>query len=158
MRSGLNQILSSKKSIMMQIFQPILVLFLCIEFIACSNTIKKDISIKSWILENQHQITLDTDSILKRLNDSNNLHVNWISFSIVNTIYADNSLASLAKKAGDSTMCIVIEISFYRDSVRKRRVMIAAQDSACLRKLQMIELNTDSTNDFVFGKLERPLY
>ncbi len=36
--------------------------------------------------------------------------------------------------------------------------MIFAKDSTCLKKLQMIELDTDSTTDFVFGKLDTPLY
>jgi len=143
----------------------LLLLLFGIEFFACKNTIKKDTSIKSWILNNQRQLMFDLDTIFRRAEDSNNLVKNWTSFSIVIvnsnnavTNHSDDSLESLLKKAGDSSSCIVIELDFFRDSAKKRRIMIASKDSTCLKKLQMIELATDSTTDFVFGKLDKPLY
>jgi hypothetical protein len=143
----------------------LLILFICIEFLACKNTIKKDTSIKSWILNNQRRLIYDMDTIFRRVEKSNNLDKNWTSFSIVivnsnhaDINHSDDSLESLLKKAGDSSKCIVIELDFYRDSTKKRRIMIAAKDSTCLKKLRMFELDTDSTSDFVFGKLDTPLY
>lgn len=74
------------------------------------------------------------------------------------TIYAPNSLGTLAKMAGDSNDCIIIELTLYRDKMQKRKLMIAAEDSSCLDKLNAIELITDSTDNLIFGKNPKPLY
>ena len=81
-----------------------------------------------------------------------------MSSSIAITIYAPNSLGKLAKIAGDSSECVIVKLSFYRNEMRKREIMIAAVDSSCLDKINAIDLKTDSINHLIFGKKIKPLY
>ena len=135
----------------------IVFLLSAIQLAGCQSTNKKDLALKKWILNNQYELTIDSDSILQRFKKERTFETNWISFGTVTTMYADNSLGQLAKKAGDSNKCIVTLIEFYNDPNRKRRIMIAAVDSNCLAKLQLVKLNLDSTSDFIFGKLTKTL-
>jgi hypothetical protein len=134
-----------------------------IQLAGCQSTNKKDLALKKWILNNQYELIIDSDSILQRFKKERTFkkerafETNWISFGTVTTMYADNSLGQLAKIAGDSNKCIVTFIEFYNDPNRKRRIMIAAVDSNCLAKLQLVKLNLDSTSDFIFGKLTKTL-
>jgi len=143
-----------------QITSFFLIIMTVVQVAACSGH-DKNKSLKSWITNWQGQLKFDTDSILRHYEAGETemkLGANWNSFSIVNTIYADNSLGHLAKKAGDSTDCIVVEVRFYQDPTRKRQIMVAAEDSTCLTKILALQLATDSTDDFIFGKMTKSLY
>ena len=137
----------------------IFILFNCIFIISCNtnHTRKQDNSLKVWIENNQNLLMVDTDKIIQEYN-KNDLNNNWGSISIATTLHMENSLGKLAKLAGDSTLCIIVEFTFYKDLNQKRKIMIAAEDSTCLNKLDFISLETDSTNDFIFGKRDKPLY
>lgn len=134
----------------------ILLSFFCIFVISCDSIQihKEDDSLKLWILNHQHQLSLDSDSIVQEHHDRGDENPDWIASTIANTIYAENSLGELAKKAGDSTKCIVVQLTFYKDLNKKRRIMIATRDSTCFKNFKNIILKTDSTNDFIFGKKE----
>ena len=114
--------------------------------------------LRQWVLDNQKHLENDIESIIKNDSMTNNPNSNWISSGIVTTIYASNSLGTLAKIAGDSTECILVELTFYKDKKRKREIMIAAEDSSCLGKLNIIQLKTDSIGNLIFGKRTQPLY
>jgi hypothetical protein len=125
--------------------------FVCILLISChSNN-----NLREWILNNQQQLTSATDSVIQDYYKTNNLDSNWISSSVAITEYAPNIIGALAKKAGDSTECIVIELTFYKNLNLKRSIMIAANDSTCLNKLNAIILKTDSTNNFISETLPK---
>ena len=115
-------------------------------------------SLKEWILINHSQLEHDTKDLINGYLKADRADSNWISASIATTIYASNSLGTLAKIAGDSTECIVVELTFYKDTLQKKEIMVAAEDSACLHILNAIGLETDSTNHFIFGKKAQPLY
>lgn len=112
-------------------------------------------SLKQWILDNHTSLEKDINRIIK--NDLSR-DSNWLSSGIVTTMYAPNSLGKLAKIAGDSSECIIVALTFYRDEMRKREIMIAADDSSCLDKLNAIDLKTDSIDNLIFGKKAKPLY
>ncbi len=97
---------------------------------------------------------LNSDSLIQDYRNRTNFTTTWTSSTIANTIYAENSLGELAKKAGDSTDCIVTEITFYKDPNKKRKILIATKDSTCSKLFKSLILKTDSTNDFIFGKEE----
>lgn len=128
----------------------------CLFLISCksNHTNQRGDVLKKWILNNQHQLMLDSDSLIQEYHNRTKLTTTWTSSTIANTIYAENSLGELAKKAGDSTDCIVTEITFYKDSNKKRKIMIAAKDSTCSNVFKNLILKTDSTHDFIFGKEE----
>jgi len=113
---------------------------------------KQTDSISQWITSNQEQLNLASDSIIQDYHERNKTDSNWISSSIVITKFAPNKLGELAEKAGDSTDCIVIELTFYKNLNQKKSILIAAEDSTCLNKLDHIILTTDSTDKFIFGK------
>jgi hypothetical protein len=95
---------------------------------------------------------LTSDSVFQRHQEQNAPDTNWFSFTIAMTKFAPNIFGKLAEKAGDSTDCIIIEQTFYKDVNKKREIMIAAMDSTCLLTLRNITLNIDSTDDFIYGK------
>lgn len=107
---------------------------------------------KQWILSNQDQLNLASDSVVHDYHKRNKTDANWISSTIAITKYAPNILGTLAEKVGHSADCIVIELTFYKDPTQKKRIMIKSVDSACLEKLERTILITDSTNNFIFGK------
>jgi hypothetical protein len=115
-------------------------------------------SLKEWVLANHQILEKDIETFIK--NDSANItrDSNWMSTQIATTIYAPNSLGELAKIAGDSSECIIVELTFFRDKTRKRKIMIAAEDSSCLDKLNAIDIKSDSINHLIFGKRIKPLY
>ena len=123
----------------------------CLIFISC-NSSKQTVSLKQWILDNNGQINLVTDSIIQDYHKRNKTDSNWISSSIAITKYAPNILGTLAEKIGDSTDCIVIELIFYKNLNQKKEIMIAAVDSSCLNKIEQTIIETDSTKNFIFGK------
>jgi hypothetical protein len=127
---------------------------------SCNSNIKKndDTTLKEWILKNQHQLMLSSDSIIQDYYNKNILDSGWISSSMVIRKYAPNIFGSLVKKARDTTECIVVELTFYKDTKQKRSILISAEDSTCLKKLSTIILETDSTENFIFGKNTQPIY
>ncbi len=126
----------------------------CIFLISCKSNQRRNHVLRTWILNNQHQLMLDSDSLIQEYYNRTNLTTTWTSSTIANTIYAENSLGELAKKAGDSRDYIVTEITFYKDSNKKRKIMIATKNSTCSNIFKNLILKTDSTNDFIFGKQE----
>jgi hypothetical protein len=128
-------------------------------FFSCNSTKdKKATELNHWIHDNQDRIENDIDAIIKNYLLKEKADSNWRSRGIAITMYAPNSLGTLVKIAGDSTDCIIIDLTFYKDKLRKREMKIAAQDSSCLDKLNAIQLTTDSTDHLIFGKNPKPLY
>ncbi len=115
-------------------------------------------SLKQWMLDNHDHLENDIETIIKNDLSNNEQNPNWFSSSIATTMYASNSLGKLAKIASDSTECVVVELTFYKDKMRKTEIMIAAADSSCIEKLNAIKLKTDSIGNVIFGKAEKPLY
>ena len=115
-------------------------------------------SLKQWILDNHNLLEKDIEAIIKNDLSNNKRDSNWMSSSIATTMYAPNSLGKLANIAGDSSECVIVELTFYRNEMRKREIMIAAVDSGCLDKMNAIDLKTDSINRVIFGKKIKPLY
>lgn len=137
---------------------PFIVLIL-LPFFSCTSTKDKKYSgISQWIYDNQDRLENDIDSIINNRLTREKPDSNWSVRGMAITIYAPNSLGTLAKMAGDSNDCIIIELTLYRDKMQKRKLMIAAEDSSCLDKLNAIELITDSTDNLIFGKNPKPLY
>jgi len=129
--------------------------FMCL--MSCNSNQKKeqDNSLKGWILSNQHSLMLAADTIIQSYNNANKVDSNWTSSTIAITRYGPGTLGAFANKIHDSTGCVVVELTFYKDTNKKRRIMLAAQDSGCLKNLNNTILETDSTNDFIFGKASR---
>jgi hypothetical protein len=115
-------------------------------------------SLKQWILINHNLLEKDIETIIENDLSNNKRDSNWLSSGILTTMYAPNSIGTLAKIAGDSTECIVVELTFYKDKRRKRQLMLAAEDSSCLDKLNKIKLDADSVSNLLFGKKSKPLY
>lgn len=109
--------------------------------------------INQWVVNNKEQIDSDIDSIVNNYLQITKIDSNWSSSTVIITKYAPNILGRLAEKMGDSTSCIVVELTFYKDPSQKKNIMIASEDSTCLNKLQQIHLETDSTDKFIFGKI-----
>jgi hypothetical protein len=116
---------------------------------------EKDNSLKNWILSNQDSITADADALIKNYFTRNKLDSNWMFSTIAITKHGSDPLSVLASKVHDSTGCIVVELTFYKDSNKKKRIMLAMQDSSCLPIFNSVRLETDSTNEFIFGKTNR---
>jgi hypothetical protein len=138
-------------------------LFLLVSFIfflSCNFNNEKPpkSSLKEWILSNHRQLELDAKGLISGYLKENGSDSNWTSASIATTMYAPNSLGMLARIAGDSTKCIVVELTFYKDTLQKKEIMLAAEDSTCLQMLNTVSLETDSTNQFIFGKKTKPLF
>ena len=128
-------------------------------FFSCNSTNdKKDTSLKQWIYNNQDRLENDIDTVIYNYLVKEKPDSTWSVRDLAITMFAPNSLGTLAKIAGDSMQCIIIDLTFYKDKMRKRKIMIAAQDSSCLKKLNEIELTTDSTDNLIFGKNSKPLY
>jgi hypothetical protein len=138
----------------------IVFLFSYLLIISCNsgNSKKQVDSLHQWIVRNQEQLNLASDSIIKAYSERNNTDSNWISSGIAITKDAPGILGMLAKKVADSTECIVIELTFYKNSKQKKNIMIASIDSNCLTRLDQIILKTDSTDKFIFGKNMESLY
>ncbi|MGC4096105.1 MAG: hypothetical protein QM706_03225 [Nitrospira sp.] len=111
---------------------------------------------KDWILLHQKELTAATDTLI---NDYKKEHTenNWGQISIAITNSMSGVLGQLADKAGDSTNCIVVELTFYNNPQQKRQLFLAATDSNCLQKLDAISLTPGHTNDFVYGKSSETL-
>ena len=135
-------------------------IFLSVIFLyltSCSSQSKKekDNSLRSWILTNQDSLMADADTLIQNYHNRNKPDSNWMSSTIGITKYGPDALSVLASKLQDSTGCIVVELTFYKDANKKKRIMLAAQDSSCLPILNNVMLETDSTNEFIFGKADR---
>ncbi len=129
--------------------------------IACNekNPTKTESSLKDWILSNQEQIITTSNRIIKDYHNSNsNQRITFQEASIAITRDAPNILGDLAKKAGDSTGCILVELTFYKDENRKRQILLASESLTCHDKLDAVDLSIDSTSNFIFGKKKEPLY
>lgn len=119
---------------------------------------KNTFPLNQWILDNQEKIDIASDSVLIAYHDRNKSDTNWKLISIIVTKYSPGIIGRLALEAGDSTDCIVVEMTFYHDKNQKKKINIAAVDSSCLWKLKRLKLATDTTNSFIFGKNEEALY
>jgi|KBSSwiS6_1023812.scaffolds.fasta_scaffold29998_1 hypothetical protein len=138
----------------------LLIIFVTIFIFSCDSRHDKSSadSLQQWILNNHKLLEKDIETIIKNDLSNNKRDSNWLSSGIVTTMYAPNSLGTFAKIAGDSTECIVVELTFYKDKRRKRELMLAAEDSSCLNKLNTIKFDTDSVSNLLFGKKSKPLY
>ena len=134
-----------------------LLIISCFYLMSCSSGQKKekDNSLKSWILSNQDSLTADADMLIQNYFTRNKLNPNWMSSTIAITRYAPDALGVLASKLHDSTGCIVVELTFYKDVNKKKIIMLEAQDSTYLTILNSVTLQTDSTKEFIFGKANR---
>jgi hypothetical protein len=117
-------------------------------------------TLRQLVLTNANQINAICDSIIisNNANDKNQKDKSiWMSTSTVFTEYAPNILGEIAAKAGDSTECVVIEVTVYNDRNpyndrnQKNSIMISAEDSSCSKKLNNLNLKLDSTERFIFG-------
>jgi hypothetical protein len=109
-------------------------------------------------LRNEQELNLTCDTIINKYLKENEIDPNWTSSSLVIKGFAPNILGEFAAIAGDSTECIVIELTFYKNPKRKKDILISAEDSSCLSKLKTIKLEKDSTEHFIFGIKSEPLY
>jgi hypothetical protein len=134
----------------------LLVISLCIIGCGSPERKKQTSSLKSWIFENQQQINSTCDSVIADFHKREKPDSNWTSSTISITEYAPNILGAFAAKAGDSTECIILSLSFYKDQNRKKDIIISAYDSSCLTKLRSIVLQNDSTDNFTFSVNENP--
>jgi hypothetical protein len=127
-------------------------------FLSCNSTTdKKDTNrLKQWIDNNQDRLKNDIENSIQKWLILEKRDSNWNTVSIATRMNAANSLGTLAKIAGDSTECIVVEFTAHKDKTRKNQIMIAAEDSSCLDKLNAIELETDSIGNLIFGKRSKP--
>ena len=114
--------------------------------------------LRQWILNNQKQIDLTCDTIINDYFAENKTDSNWTSATIAISKYNPNVLGKLAIKAGDSTDCIIVILSFHKDPNRKKNILIATSDSICLNRLNDINLPPDSADNFTFGVHKEPLY
>lgn len=131
----------------------------CIFLISCRlKTSKDDASLNQWILDHEQALNATCDSVIKTYHQQNKPDPNWTASSVVFRNFAPGLLGALALKAGDSNECIVVELTFYNDTHRKRNILIAAEDSSCVGKLKTINLKLDSTNKFIFGIKQEQLY
>lgn len=135
-------------------------ILICIYSISCnlSESDNHSGSLKQWILKNEQRLNLTCDTIIGEIHKMNKPDSNWVSSSLVVTENAPNLLGALAAMVGDSTNCIVVELTFHKDPTIKKQIMIAAEDSSCLAKLKTITLKNDSTQNFIFGTKGQPLY
>lgn len=134
-----------------------LITLFIIVFISCGQpTLPKKQILKDWILNHEKELIFQSDSFI---HDYNNGHrePNWTSADLAITNSMSGPLGQLADTAGDSTNCIVVMLTIFKNPDNKRRIFLAATDSACLKKLSAIELTTDSTQNIVFGKTEESL-
>jgi hypothetical protein len=119
---------------------------------------KQNDSLEAWIKENSNKIENDIEHFIKEYNREHEPDSNWVSTSYSFTLYSPNMLGQLAKVAGDSNQCIVVELTFSKFLFEKRKVMVVAEDSTCLNKIKAINLKTDSTDYFVYGVEEKLLF
>ena len=91
-------------------------------------------SLKEWVLDKHNLLEKDIEGIIKNDLSNNKRDSNWLLPVIATTMYAPNSLGKLATIAGDSSDCVIVELTFFRDEKRKRQIMIVAEDSSCLNK------------------------
>jgi hypothetical protein len=115
-------------------------------------------SLKQWIYENHERLEEDVNTIINNDLAVGKRDSNWLSSSIVTTIYSPNSLGELANITGGSSDCIVVELTFYNDKLRKKEVVIAAQDSSCSTRVNAIVMTPVSIGSLIFRKAVRPLY
>jgi hypothetical protein len=119
---------------------------------SCSTKDEKTNPLKQWIIDNQASIAFDIDTVISSYKLKNKLDSNWNSSSIATTIFSPNSLGKLAKIAGDTSECFVVVLTFYKNKYRKKEIMLLATQYNCLPAFNKIKLDTDSTNNFIFGK------
>ena len=119
---------------------------------------KKEDSLKTWIIMNQEELNITFDSTIEDYKIRKNINLNWIESSVAITKYETNIFGKLINNIKDTTECIVVELRFYKDITKKKKIMISAVDSSCMDKLKLIELDTDSTANFIFGKNNTSLY
>lgn len=127
-----------------------------------SQIVEKTINdtLRQLVLNNANRINSICDSIIiaNNSNDKNKKDESiWISTSTVFTQYAPNIFGEIAAKAGDSTECVVVEVTVFNEKKsynvknQKNIIMISAEDSNCSKKLNSINLKLDSTERFIFG-------
>jgi hypothetical protein len=112
--------------------------------------------VKDWILIHQKELTAATDTLISDYKKEHTEN-NWREISMAITNSMPGVLGQLAERAGDSSNCIVVELTFFNDPKQKRQLLLAATDSNCLRKLDGIALTLGHTNDFIYGKSNETL-
>ena len=130
---------------------------LVIVVISCGqNNLPQKKILKDWILTHEKELIFQSDSFI---HDYRNGHPepDWLSADLAITNSMSGPLGQLADKAGDSTNCIVVVLTVFKNTEDKRRIFLTATDSSCLQKLNTIDLPTDSTLNIVFGKSEESL-
>lgn len=133
--------------------------FLCCSLLISScaqrNSPKNDL-LKQWILQHEHELVSASDTIIRdyRRDHPGN---DWVSAEIAVTNSMSGTLGMLAETASDTTNCIVVGLTIFNNQSVKRRIFLEATDTNCLWKLNKIDLPTDSTADFVFGKTNASL-
>lgn len=123
-------------------------------FAACKsgNNIAKENELKEWIQAHKDSLNKDINAYIKEYdNQMSKFYPDPMPGKVVFPIDAPFYLGELAKKAGDSTDCIAVILSFAENRIQKKKITIAAIDSSCFNKLKNIYLPIDSTSDFIFG-------
>ncbi|MGC4034919.1 MAG: hypothetical protein QM764_03085 [Chitinophagaceae bacterium] len=125
---------------------------LCMLFLGCSEK-KKTITepVRDWILQHETEIVSQCDSLEKDYREHNNDTI-WETADIAISNSTPGVLGSLAEMAGDSSNCVVVELTVYKSPAIKHHLALTAIDSACLKKLGQIRLTTDSTDRLLFTK------
>ena len=102
-----------------------------------------------WVIENELKINNElklrqTELLKAEPNDSN-----WISKSIVVTIYDTTILGSFAKIINEKNNCFLTEYTFFKDPTAKKEIMIVKDDSTtCIMKIDSIFSSINSTKYF----------
>ena len=117
-------------------------------------------SLRQLFLTNANQINAICDSIItsNNANDKNQKDKSvWMSTTTVFTEYAPNIFGKIAAKSGDSSKCIIVEVTVYNEKNSynprnpKNTIFISAEDSSCAKKLNNLNLKLDSTERFIYG-------
>ena len=113
-----DDISNSLTAIMKHLFIPLILLF----FFSCnSSTGKKVTYLNQWIHENQGRLENDIDTIINKYLLKEKPDSNWSARGIAITMYAPNSLGTLAKIAGDSSECIIIDFTSTRIRCKREK-------------------------------------
>ena len=102
-----------------------------------------------WVIENElkinNELNLRQAELLKaEPNDSN-----WVSKSIVVTIYDTTILGTFAKIINEKNTCFLTEYTFFKEPTAKKEIMIIKDDSTtCKMKIDSIFSSINSTKYF----------
>ena len=121
---------------------------------SCGQNSRKKELLREWILAHESELVSASDTLIRDYR-KDHPETDWVSADVAITNSMSGSLGLLADKAGDTTNCVVVELTIFKNPDSKRRIFLVATDSShCLNKLNEIQLTTDSTKNIVFGKRE----